>query len=168
MFPFAGTASLYKETSEKDEESEFDDSEWLLDDDKPSTSTIVNPSNGLSLLMGTYCSDSDNEAPAEEKIIYNEEKLLPIEEKKIFTTEENEKVDIKKAKVPLHSRDKNQIKTKPNMLKRKKPINLLRKRRKPTLLEELLKDEIRHERNVLLQCVRYVVNKNFFLDLPLK
>lgn len=36
------------------------------------------------------------------------------------------------------------------------------KRRKITLLEKLLKNEIAHERNVLLQCVRYVVSNNFF------
>lgn len=32
---------------------------------------------------------------------------------------------------------------------------------KTTLLENLLQNEIRHERNVLLQCVRYVVNNNY-------
>lgn len=36
--------------------------------------------------------------------------------------------------------------------------------RKPTLLEKLLAPEIRHERNVILQCVRYVVSQNFFND----
>nr|XP_019561437.2 nuclear fragile X mental retardation-interacting protein 1 [Aedes albopictus] len=34
--------------------------------------------------------------------------------------------------------------------------------RKNTLLEKLLEPEIRHERNVLLQCVRFVVQNNFF------
>ncbi|KAJ4924234.1 hypothetical protein JOQ06_000474 [Pogonophryne albipinna] len=34
--------------------------------------------------------------------------------------------------------------------------------RRPTLLEMLLAADIRHERNVLLQCVRYVVRNNFF------
>eukprot|EP00066_Takifugu_rubripes_P015233 XP_011604499.1 PREDICTED: nuclear fragile X mental retardation-interacting protein 1 [Takifugu rubripes] len=34
--------------------------------------------------------------------------------------------------------------------------------RRPTLLEMLLAPDIRHERNVLLQCVRYVVRNNFF------
>ncbi|XP_068165610.1 FMR1-interacting protein NUFIP1 isoform X2 [Antennarius striatus] len=33
---------------------------------------------------------------------------------------------------------------------------------RPTLLEMLLAPDIRHERNVLLQCVRYVVRSNFF------
>ncbi|KAK9523823.1 hypothetical protein VZT92_017712 [Zoarces viviparus] len=35
-------------------------------------------------------------------------------------------------------------------------------KRRPTLLEMLLAQDIRHERNVLLQCVRYVVRNNFF------
>lgn len=34
--------------------------------------------------------------------------------------------------------------------------------RRPTLLEMLLAPDVRHERNVLLQCVRYVVRNNFF------
>ncbi len=34
--------------------------------------------------------------------------------------------------------------------------------KKPTLLQQLLADEIRHERNILLQCVRYIVDRNFF------
>ncbi|XP_004066591.1 nuclear fragile X mental retardation-interacting protein 1 isoform X1 [Oryzias latipes] len=34
--------------------------------------------------------------------------------------------------------------------------------RQPTLLEMLLAPDIRHERNVLLQCVRFVVRNNFF------
>lgn len=36
------------------------------------------------------------------------------------------------------------------------------KKRRVTLLEKLLDREIRHERNVLLQCVRFVVINNFF------
>ncbi|XP_072034079.1 FMR1-interacting protein NUFIP1-like [Amphiura filiformis] len=38
------------------------------------------------------------------------------------------------------------------------------RQRKPTLLEMLLAPDIRHERNVLLQCVRYVVSQNFFQE----
>lgn len=42
-------------------------------------------------------------------------------------------------------------------------VDMTRKLRKQnTLLEKLLQKEIRHERNVLLQCVRYVVDNNFF------
>ncbi|EAT48238.1 AAEL000699-PA [Aedes aegypti] len=38
----------------------------------------------------------------------------------------------------------------------------LRHARQNTLLEKLLEPEIRHERNVLLQCVRFVVQNSFF------
>lgn len=34
--------------------------------------------------------------------------------------------------------------------------------RRGTLLEKLLAKDIRHERNVILQCIRYTVNNNFF------
>jgi len=34
----------------------------------------------------------------------------------------------------------------------------------PTLLEKLLHDEIKHERNLILQCVRYVCNNKFLQD----
>ncbi|XP_027530131.1 nuclear fragile X mental retardation-interacting protein 1 [Neopelma chrysocephalum] len=43
----------------------------------------------------------------------------------------------------------------------KKTLPLLPKRR-PTLLEMLLAQDIRHERNVILQCVRYLIRNNMF------
>ncbi|XP_027671449.2 nuclear fragile X mental retardation-interacting protein 1 [Falco rusticolus] len=43
----------------------------------------------------------------------------------------------------------------------KKTLPLLPKRR-PTLLEMLLAQDIRHERNVILQCVRYLIQNNMF------
>ncbi|NXD78970.1 NUFP1 protein, partial [Halcyon senegalensis] len=43
----------------------------------------------------------------------------------------------------------------------KKTLSLLPKRR-PTLLEMLLAQDIRHERNVILQCVRYLIRNNVF------
>ncbi|NXN94887.1 NUFP1 protein, partial [Rhinopomastus cyanomelas] len=43
----------------------------------------------------------------------------------------------------------------------KKTVRHLPKRR-PTLLEMLLAQDIRHERNVILQCVRYLVRNNLF------
>lgn len=47
--------------------------------------------------------------------------------------------------------------------KRKTVLDTTRKiRSQNTLLEKLLQKDIRHERNVLLQCVRYVVEQNFF------
>ncbi|KGL86203.1 Nuclear fragile X mental retardation-interacting protein 1, partial [Charadrius vociferus] len=43
----------------------------------------------------------------------------------------------------------------------KKTLPLIPKRR-PTLLEMLLAQDIRHERNVILQCVRYLIQNNVF------
>jgi nuclear fragile X mental retardation-interacting protein 1 len=37
-----------------------------------------------------------------------------------------------------------------------------KRNRPPTLLQKLLEPEIRRERNILLQCVHYVVQKKFF------
>ncbi|KAG8452302.1 hypothetical protein GDO86_004201 [Hymenochirus boettgeri] len=48
----------------------------------------------------------------------------------------------------------------------KKQFNAPTKSR-PTLLEMLLANDIRHERNVVLQCVRYILQNNFF-DKPEK
>nr|XP_006124469.1 nuclear fragile X mental retardation-interacting protein 1 [Pelodiscus sinensis] len=44
---------------------------------------------------------------------------------------------------------------------RKKSLPVLPKRR-PTLLEMLLAQDIRHERNVILQCVRYIIRNDMF------
>jgi len=41
-------------------------------------------------------------------------------------------------------------------------VALRQKNARPTLLQRLLADEIRHERNLLLQCVRYCVQNAFF------
>ncbi|XP_076350657.1 nuclear FMR1 interacting protein 1 isoform X2 [Tachypleus tridentatus] len=50
--------------------------------------------------------------------------------------------------------------SKPNL---KKEINLFPiSHRRLTLLEKLLAKEIRHERNIIFQCVRYIVQNNFF------
>lgn len=47
--------------------------------------------------------------------------------------------------------------------KKKSILDMTRKiRNQNTLLEKLLQKDIRHERNVLLQCVRYVVENQFF------
>ncbi|CAM4370990.1 unnamed protein product [Lepidochelys olivacea] len=45
--------------------------------------------------------------------------------------------------------------------RRKKSLPVLPKRR-PTLLEMLLAQDIRHERNVILQCVRYITRNDMF------
>lgn len=46
--------------------------------------------------------------------------------------------------------------------KRPQLLNLSMSKRKLSLLEKLLAKDIRHERNILLQCVDFVVKNNFF------
>lgn len=46
---------------------------------------------------------------------------------------------------------------------KKKPFQIRSKPKVPsTLLQKLLHIEIRHERNVILQCIRFIVNNNYF------
>lgn len=56
---------------------------------------------------------------------------------------------------------KNNKNKKMSLFERKADI-LKNKYSKPTLLQRLLADDIRHERNILLQCVKYIVENNFF------
>lgn len=58
-----------------------------------------------------------------------------------------------------HKSHNNKTRKNKNKNKTKTELKLSRK---PTLLQQLLADEIRHERNIILQCVRYVVQSNFF------
>lgn len=120
------------------------------------------PAGALSLL-GQYSSDSDDEevTPKVEtkpicisNIDDNEE---PIEES-IKHVDEHPVVAISPPK-PRHT---------PNL--KRKPINQgslldyskLRRTSANPLLEKLLQSDIEHERNVILQCCRFIVKSNFF------
>jgi hypothetical protein len=66
---------------------------------------------------------------------------------------------------PNNQADKKEHTGGPTMpVKVARPDVLNRPIRPPTLLEKLLLDEIKRERNVVLQCVRYVCDQNFFLS----
>ncbi|KAL3282865.1 hypothetical protein HHI36_006025 [Cryptolaemus montrouzieri] len=102
-----------------------------------------------------------DEAPLEMKI----ERVTPVlEEKEVKETHTVEE--------KISSRKRNR-KRKPNNIdlnfKRQKVSNdkfpyQNFKKRKLTLLEKLLDSEIRRERNILLQCVKFVVDNNFFMN----
>lgn len=70
----------------------------------------------------------------------------------------------KKCKHPKNDVSSKRIKLEesPRNVKEKNYLNQSFRKRKVTLLERLLDSEIRHERNVLLQCVRYVVENDYF------
>lgn len=105
------------------------------------------------LLSQGHDTHSDDDAPEEE----------PIQRQSHITYEETEKIS-----GPTHIKADDPKKASLTKLGDKQPkrrtvLDMTRRiRNQNTLLEKLLQKDIRHERNVLLQCVRYVVENNFF------
>ncbi|CAH2104671.1 unnamed protein product [Euphydryas editha] len=91
--------------------------------------------------------ESENESGPEEKTITKSEPILNNDSKPIKCFQS------RKERLQRQDRLKNRHKQFTRNLKRKLPS---------TLLEKLLHKEIQHERNVILQCIRYVVKNNYF------
>jgi len=116
------------------------------------------PPNALSSFMASYNSDSEDEveeAPALKKI-----KVDPVVEEnpegkdKRTINQKNRRK--KKTNNPENSAEKDHGSKKSEVPAL--PIH----RKRLTLLQKLLEKEIIHERNVVLQCVHYIVQQNFF------
>lgn len=79
--------------------------------------------------------------------------------------DEDRETAVRKA-LPPQKRQRHAKQTQPIPAKKPKrtpTLDLTRRyRNQNTMLEKLLQKDIRHERNVLLQCVRYVVDSKFF------
>ncbi|XP_029207808.2 LOW QUALITY PROTEIN: nuclear fragile X mental retardation-interacting protein 1-like [Acropora millepora] len=117
--------------------------------------------SALTSLCSAYASDSD-ECKEQGEINNNKE------------TDEDlvGKPEIRKSSGPLSSKEEKKYQTKRRKRKFQRRKNKSKidakgdsksvRVRKSTLLEKLLAPEIRHERNVILQCLRYIVKKNFF------
>lgn len=96
-------------------------------------------------------SDSDDEAPEEQPINRQSHDSQQPDETNSGPTQIQPEEETKAVPQALH------------MAKKRTVLDMTRKiRNQNTLLEKLLQKDIRHERNVLLQCVRYVVANNFF------
>ncbi|XP_068142295.1 FMR1-interacting protein NUFIP1 [Drosophila tropicalis] len=104
--------------------------------------------------------DDDDEGPDE----------VPIERLVITKCDENQQV-IQKSQCDRDSKPSTskplvkQFIPIPNKTKRHSGLNYKRAKqlyRHTTMLSKLLESDIRHERNILLQCVRYVCEKDFF------
>lgn len=111
--------------------------------------------------------DSDDEPPDEKPIeyktdfVYPEPKVSLEVEAKTTLTEQSSAPDTKP--IEGNQRTKRRMQPSKELPKRKTLLNLTHKaRRQNTLLEKLLENDIRHERNVLLQCVRFVVSNKYF------
>lgn len=196
MFPFRGTAELFKDCLEEEKDVISDDGEeW---DNIPN---VVAPkvNNSLGCLMAAYDSDnddedleetnqlpntgvkaqvesahdSDNEPPDEVKIVKKEEEktclepVNPVPPAKPQTEIKSGKYKKRKKLLPKKGvMNRRKVQTNHQTTRKRSHTDNFPhsrfKRRKVTLLEKLLENEIRHERNMLLQCVRYVVQNNFF------
>lgn len=96
--------------------------------------------------------ESENEAPDELPIIHQTDNMSPANE------DDSGPTYTKTNKYPERKPIRNE-----KHIQKRTVFDMTRKiRSQNTLLEKLLQKEIRHERNVLLQCVRYVVENKFF------
>lgn len=172
MFPFRGTKELYEEAvSVKVEQiSDTDEEDW--NETKPSVG--VKLENALGAIMGAYMSDDDEEEECikpvnDEQVVvkHSSDTEMPEEVKMVKKEPVEEVVEVITKEIKGRKRKKRQKGN--NIVKRSVQNERTRdnfpykfQKRRVTLLEKLLENEIRDERNVLLQCVKYVVKNEFF------
>lgn len=129
-----------------------------------SPSTPILPTIDNSIGDSVFDYDSNNEAPEEELVQRIPNETIPIPEQSSAThTTKKQKKDERNASNKRESDEAKQQKKGITRRVRKSGLDLTKRyRHQNTMLEKLLQKDIRHERNVLLQCVRYVVENNFF------
>ncbi|XP_034105065.1 FMR1-interacting protein NUFIP1 [Drosophila albomicans] len=174
---------MYGTDSEDEEEDEITDEEV----DDASSETLVEPkedaqtelpslNNNVETEIETVVDttlpqetpqSSDDEAPDEAPIERKKEVEIPLElvtEVEATTAQPSvESTAAVEAKPQLEN--KTTVKRAAPTKKRVLGLNYKRARlmtKQNTMLSKLLESDIRHERNVLLQCVRYVCEQNFF------
>lgn len=108
----------------------------------------INLVNKVSNEVSDKVSDDDS-APEEVKIVKQDIALVNEESMTLETANKIINKEVKKHKKEKYVPKKNtQTRPKPKV--------------PSTLLQKLLHMEIRHERNIILQCIRYIVNNNYF------
>lgn len=188
LCPFRGTAELYGDKIEEST-SDFDDNEWLDEPVEKTTETLkLNNNNALSDLISAYNSDDDDivetvlleSTQNENKNVLNkDDEEAPLElkisrESVQYATAQGSVLDHqqqnvngkRKRKKGKHS-NKTDVQSKQSKMEIAKKTCFVEqpfKKRRVTLLERLLDSEIKHERNVLLQCVRFVVEHSYFKE----
>ncbi|XP_040197215.1 nuclear fragile X mental retardation-interacting protein 1 [Rana temporaria] len=123
--------------------------------------------SGLSNLMASYGSASDSE-PDElplktvAKALEDNKKILAMDPQKVYPKAAS--IQTEQAIKTSHTGSQNrpphnggQANSRQNMSQKSTQARI-----RPTLLEMLLARDVRHERNVILQCVRYICQNNFF------
>lgn len=97
------------------------------------------------------------EAPEEQKIVKEENQNYHQKENKEHSRNRKRKRNNFQSNFARNKSEKTSITNSKHPVQNQKIFP-----KKNTLLEKLLEPEIRHERNFILQCVRYVVKNNFF------
>jgi len=121
--------------------------------------------SALTSLCSAYASDSEDNEGQTEEVDNNCKTVCPPDEKDAKKPENRKDVE---RKPEMRKEDAQQTNCRPKRChKRNRKANSKVKSksvaiRKSTLLEKLLAPKIRHERNVILQCIRHIVKKNFF------
>lgn len=125
------------------------------DDELPIKQLKIDSSEQTKSIDQGKENESDDDAPEEQPI---QRQINDSQQKK--PDEVSGPTEIQKPQ----QKKKNDAKTLNEKIPKKRSIlDMTRKiRNQNTLLEKLLQKDIRHERNTLLQCVRYVVENNFF------
>lgn len=139
-------------------------------EEKPQSTVIpkeVTPA--LCSLMSSYGSLSGSESEPEEVPIKTEADILAEDQLLHSDTPKRPSQDVKEtarnfSEAKYDSQKKSFKKTNPKRKKDYHNYHTLFEPRThhPYLLEMLLAPDIRHERNVILQCVRYIIKKDFF------
>ncbi|NXC46247.1 NUFP1 protein, partial [Penelope pileata] len=147
---------------------ESDKDEAAAEDEKLGTTVVPKQvTSALSSLSANYGSASESE-PEEVsvKIATKADECQAVLRSKPQSTDASQKAKLnqelpKSTGTTLRSSNSNAGPPRVPDKRAKKVLPLLPKRR-PTLLEMLLAQDIRHERNVILQCVRYIVRNDVF------
>ena len=188
---FKGTRKFYEELGEIsyfsnknevscDQNDDFvisdDDDEWEPSTETKSSEQTIQPlNNALGSLMGAY-SDSDDSGPEVQSLSLNSKKhsVSNVTNDSANTSNNNNEVNSNetsgvdenkgtgKRKRRARHRNNNTSTNEGNKVKKVVPPRPIKRRKRVTLLERLLEPDIRHERNVLLQCIRYITKNNFF------
>ncbi|XP_077429897.1 FMR1-interacting protein NUFIP1 isoform X2 [Vanacampus margaritifer] len=155
-----------------DIESDKDDA----DADSRTAGLVVVPkqmSSAMASLVASYGSMSDSDTDEAQdstvqtaKVLVQENKDLLVQNRPFMDTK-NSTQDTQASKVScpwsaLNAPNNPSGRGRRGRRRGRRRCHDMPQKRRPTLLEMLLASDIRHERNVLLQCVRYVVRNDFF------
>ncbi|XP_046372976.2 nuclear fragile X mental retardation-interacting protein 1-like [Haliotis rufescens] len=109
----------------------------------------VNVAGGLASLMASYGADSETEEGPHTSHVKSQQNTS------LTRSCGNNQTKTDSTQKPMSNRQRKQQ-------RKQNGSSKMWNTKRSTLLERLLAKEIRHERNVLLQCVHYIVKKKFF------